>query len=226
MARQARNTLQSNLVLVTQNCNGLLYRDDQDRDVFLDLLKKVQSSYNCHVLAFCCNESDRFQIILDTQGANLSKIIQSLTIAYSIHRKSDIKLFTQRFKAKAIMSEDQLKQVINEIQKDRSDYSACCMMSETMSGYEWMKPYNSKLFIHPEKNKSRLSVEDLRLKLHRLLDHEGIELNDLKQNKTLRNDWIKQLRQEYDCNLKCLAEVLDISESSVSKIINNVEQTS
>lgn len=225
MARQARNTLQSNLVLVTQNCNGLLYRDDYDREVFLDLLKKVQANYNCHVLAFCCNESHRFQIIIDTQGANISKIIQSLTIAYSIHRKSDIKLFTQRFKAKAIMSEEQLKLVINDIQKDRSEYAACCMMSESMMRYDWMKPYNSKLFIHPEKSKSRLSVDDLRIKLHHLLEIEGIELSDLKQNKTLRNDWIKQLRQEYDCNLKCLAEVLDISESSVSKIINSVEQT-
>lgn len=221
MARSARNTLQSNLVLVTQNCNGILYRDDQDREFFLALLKKVQLNFNCHILAFCCNESDRFQIIIDTQGANISKIIQSLTISYSIHRKSDIKLFTQRFKTKAIFSEAQLKEVIQEIQKDRKDYAACCMMSETMAKYEWMKPYNQKLFIQIEQNKQTLNKEELQNVLDTMLKDKEINLTEFKRDKTLRNDWIKQLRQKYDCNLKCLADVLELTESSISKIINN-----
>ncbi len=224
MARQARNTLQSNLVLVTQNCNGLIYRDDLDRDVFLDILKKVQVNFNCHILAFCCKDSDRFQIIIDTQGANISKIMQSLTIAYSIHRKSDIKLFTQRFKTKAIFSEEQLKQVIHDIQQERSDYSACCMMSETMANYKWMKPYNQKIFITADKRKIKLSINDLQIKLDNVLAEKGILLKDFKQNKSLRNDWIRQVRQKYDCNLKSFAEVLDISESAISKIINKIGQ--
>jgi len=221
MARSARNTLQSNLVLVTQNCNGILYRDDQDREFFLTLLKKVQMNFNCHILAFCCNESDRFQIIIDTKGANISKIIQSLTISYSIHRKSDIKLFTQRFKTKAIFNEAHLKEVIQEIQKDRKDYAACCMMSETMAKYEWMKPYNQKLFIQIEQNKQTLNKEELNIILNKTLNDNGLELVEFNRNKTLRNDWIKQLRQKYDCNLKCLAEVLELTESSISKIINS-----
>ena len=224
MARQARNTLQSNLVLVTQNCNGLLYRNDLDRHFFLDLLKKVQSNFNCHILAFCCNENDRFQIIIDTQGANISKIVQSLTIAYSMHRKSGEKLFTQRFKTKAILSEEHLKQVILEIQRNRDEFAACCMMSETMSRYDWMKPYNPIIFIQPEKSKKKLSIEDVRNQLNELLVSKELNINDFKKNKTLRNEWIKDLRQKYDCNLKCLAEVLGITESSVSKIINTVEQ--
>lgn len=221
MARSARNTLQSNLVLVTQNCNGILYRDDQDREFFLALLKKVQMNFNCHILAFCCNESDRFQIIIDTQGANISKIIQSLTISYSIHRKSDIKLFTQRFKTKAIFSESQLKEVIQEIQKDRKDYAACCMMSETMAKYEWMKPYNQKLFIQIEQYKQTLDMNELQNILDRMLRDKELNLIEFKRNKAIRNEWIKQLRQKYDCNLKCLADVLELTESSISKIINS-----
>jgi DNA-binding transcriptional regulator YiaG/REP element-mobilizing transposase RayT len=225
MARSARNTLQSNLVLVTQNCNGVLYRDDEDREFFLALLKKVQMNFNCHILAFCCNESDRFQIILDTQGARISKIIQSLTIAYSIHRKSDIKLFTQRFKTKAIFSEAQLKEVIQEIQKDRKDYAACCMMSETMAKYEWMKPYNQALFIQIEQTKQTLTKEDLVQLLNSLLNELHIENSEFKRNKPLRNEWIKQLRQKYNCNLNSLADVLDLSESTISKIINTEQST-
>lgn len=222
MARSARNTLQSNLVLVTQNCNGTLYRNDQDREFFLTLLKKVQMNFNCHILAFCCNESDRFQIIIDTQGANISKIIQSLTIAYSIYRKSETKLFTQRFKTRAILSETQLKDVVQEIQKDQKDYAACCMMSETMAKYEWMKPYNQKLFIQIERNKQTLNKEELENLLKIMLMENKIGFIEFKRNKTIRNEWIKQLRQKYDCNLKCLAEVLEITESSVSKIINRI----
>jgi len=204
-----------------QNCNGILYRDDQDLEFFLSLLKKVQMNFNCHILAFCCNESDRFQIIIDTQGANISKIIQSLTISYSIHRKSDIKLFTQRFKTKAIFSEAHLKEVIQEIQKDRKDYAACCMMSETMAKYEWMKPYNQKLFIQIEQNKQTLNKEELQTILDRMLRDKELNLIEFKRDKVIRNEWIKQLRQKYDCNLKCLAEVLELTESSISKIINS-----
>lgn len=226
MARQARNTLQTNIVLVTQNCDGLLYRNDIDRNFFLDLLKKVQTNFNCRVLAFCCNENDKFQIILDTQGANISKIIQSLTIAYSMHRKSDNKLFTQRFKTKGISSEEHLKQVIQELQKQKSEYSACCMMSETMTRYDWIKPYNPIIFNQVEQTKKKLTLDEVHDQLDQELTKYKINLNEFKKNKTLRNDWIKDLRQNYDCNLKCLAEVLQLSESSISKIINTVEQTS
>lgn len=221
MARSARSILQSNLVLVTQNCNGILYRDILDREFFLALLKKVQMNFNCHILAFCCYESDRFQIIIDTQGASISKIIQSLTISYSIHRKSETKLFTQRFKTKAIFNETQLKEVIQEIQKDKKDFAACCMVSETMSKYEWMKPYNQNLFIQIEQNKQALNKDGLQNILDGMLRDKDIDLIEFKRDKTLRNEWIKQLRQKYDCNLKCLAEVLELTESSISKIINN-----
>ena len=56
------------------------------------------------------------------------------------------------------------------------------------------------------------------------LIRKQLNINEFKKNKPLRNEWIKNLRQKYDCNLKCLAEVLGITESSVSKIINTVEQ--
>lgn len=226
MARQARNTLHSNLVFVTQYCDGQLYRDDTDRIFFLDILKKVQTNFNCHILAFCCNENDRFQIIIDTQGANISKIIQSLTIAYSMYRKSDTKLFTQRFKAKAILSEVQLKQIIQSIQKERNEYSACCMMSETMAKYDWMKPYNPIVFIQAKPNKRKLDIDELQLMLSTRLAKENLDLNQFNKDKLRRNEWIKEIRQKYDCSLNCLAIVLGLSESSISKIINTVGQNS
>ena len=141
-----------------------------------------------------------------------------------MHRKSEEKLFTQRFKTKAILSEEHLKQVIQEIQRNRDEFAACCMMSETMSRYDWMKPYNPIIFIQPEISKKKLSIDDVRNQLNDLLVSKELNINDFKKNKTLRNEWIKDLRQKYDCNLKCLAEVLGLTESSVSKIINTVEQ--
>ena len=140
---------------------------------------------------------------------------------FVIHRKSDIKLFTQRFKTRAIFSEAQLKEVIQEIQKVNKDYAACCMLSETMTKYEWMKPYNQKLFIQIEQNKQTLNKDELQRLLSDMLKRNRIELIAFKRNKTLRNEWIKQLRQKYDCNLKCLADVLELTESSISKIINS-----
>ena len=115
MARKARNTLDSNLVLLTQISDEHVFRNDEDRAYFLNLLEKTQNQYNCNVLAFCCAEENGFQLVIDTLGAHISRIMQSISISYAMYRKSEQRLFTQRYKSYPLHSIEQLKEVIQEI---------------------------------------------------------------------------------------------------------------
>lgn len=225
MARKARQTLQSKLVLVTQKSNQRMYRDDHDRDVFLDLLKKVQSNFDCVVLAFCCFDEDAFQIVIDTNGANISKIIQSLTISYALHRKSEHKLFTQRFKTQALMDESEVRTTIERLREGKDDYVGCCMFSETLQRYDWIKPYPNVRFLNLRKEVENIEPISFEVKLEAYLNEHKLSLEELLKQKDKRNDCIKYFRKEMDCSLAKLGEVFRISESSVSKIINSDKQS-
>lgn len=221
MPRKARQSLQSNLVLVTQKSNLRMYRDDHDRDVFLDLLKKVQSNFNCVVLAFCCFDEDAFQIVIDTNGANISKIIQSLTISYALHRRSEQKLFTQRFKTKALMDESEVRTAIQGLREGKDDYVGCCMFSDTLQKYDWIKPYTNVQFLNLKMDYEVKPDTDFHEKLDDYLHKHQISFEEILKKKDLRNACIKYFRQEMDCSLAKLGEVFKLSESSVSKIINS-----
>ena len=198
MPRKSRQSLQSNLVLVTQRSNLHLYRDDHDRDVFLDLLKKVQSNFNCVVLAFCCFDEDAFQIIIDTNGANISKIIQSLTISYALHRRSETKLFTQRFKTKALMDESDVRGAIEHLRYGKNDYVGCCMFSDTLQKYDWIKPYANDQFLNLNKNYEIKTDADFKAKLDAYLSEHTISFEEITKKKAMRNACIKYFRQEME----------------------------
>ena len=221
MPRKARQSLQSNLILVTQKSNIHMYRDDHDRDVFLDLLKKVQSNFNCVVMAFCCFDEDAFQIVMDTNGANISKIIQSLTIRYALHRRSEEKLFIQRFKTKALMDESEVRNAIVNLLEGKEDYVGCCMFSDKLQKYDWIKPYSNIQFLNLKKDDAVQPDSDFQDKLDDYLRNHQISLDEIIKNKEKRNMCIKHFRREMDCSLAKLGKVFKLSESSVSKIINN-----
>ena len=221
MPRKARNSLQSNLILVTQKTNVRMYRNDHDRDVFLDLLKKVQTNFDCVVLAFCCFDEDAFQIVIDTNGANISKIIQSLTISYALYRRSGVKLFTERFKTKALMDESEVRNAVLNLREGKEDYVGCCMFSDTLLKYDWIKPYSNVQFYNLKQDYEIKSDTNFDDKLEYYLRKRQISLEEILKKKDLRNACIKHFRKEMDCSLAKLGEVFKLSESSVSKIINN-----
>ena len=213
MARKARNTLTSNLVLVTQHSSHCIFRDKDDRDQFMRLLEKTQTQYQCNILAFCCAQEDGFQLVLDTQGASISRILQSISIAYAMYRKSDSPLFEQRYKSIALETLESLKDTIQKVGLSNPDYAGCCFVNEKK--HPWLKPLKlsdakpvlTKKLMDPEN-----CVKDW------LIQH-NVSKEDLLQNKKLRNQAILDLRQNSNCTLKKLAKAFDMSESSISKIL-------
>ena len=222
MPRKARKTLDSNVLKITQATNGLLFRDDGDRDFFLDRLEKVQDRYQCRVLAFCCAQENGFQLVIDTQGANISKMMQSLTIAYAMYRASNDKLFTQRYKSEALHSNEAVKQAVEDILQS-TEYSGCCFKLNQTMPFNWVKVSSKKLYqAHPAR--TLIKPENAQQILNDWLSKNGCTHEEIKKDKHKRNQCMIEFRQKHDCSLKVLADLFDLSESSASKIIKHFEQ--
>lgn len=224
MPRKARISLDSNLLKITQASNDALFRDDGDRDFFLDRLEKLQQRYQFKVLAFCCAEVNGFQIVLDTQGANIAKIMQSLTIAYAMYRNSKTKLFTQRYKSKPLYNDEEVRAAIEEIMNN-PEYSGCCYKMDQSIKFDWLTIAPKQLF-HQQAQRRALNVEEAQLMLKTYLQQQACSIEDLHQDKQKRNQFLLEFRQMHECSLKTLATLFDISESNVSKILKKFEQAS
>jgi hypothetical protein len=175
-------------------------------------------------LAFCCAQADGFQIVLDTQGANIAKIMQSLTIAYAMYRGSKTKLFTQRYKSIALHSEQDVKAAIEDIINNPS-YSGCCYKIDQTIKFDWLSVSPKQLF-YPHAPRQPLSAEQAKQQLQAWLDQHACSELVLKQDKQKRNQCLVEFRQKHECSLKTLATLFNLSESSVSKILKNSEQAS
>lgn len=213
MARKARNTLDSNLVLITQASACEVFRDDLDRQHFLSLIEKAQKQYNCDVLAFCCAEDKGFQLVIDTQGSNLSRILQSISISYAMYRKCENRLFEQRYKSYPIHSIEQLKEVVQEVGLKDPQFAGCCFMKG--ESHPWMKSVNLD-FKSFERSQHEITSKTY---LEKWLAEKGITFQDLMNDRTLRNQAIFELRQHSNCTLKRLSKAFNLSESTISKIL-------
>lgn len=215
MARKARNTLDSNLVLITQASQCEVFRDDNDREHFLNLIEKTQKQYNCNVLAFCCSEEKGFQLVLDTKGANLSRIMQSIQISYAMYRKSELRLFEQRYKSYPLYSVEQLKEKIQEVGLKDPQFAGCCFMKDET--HPWMRKVNLDTTIF---TRSEHEINS-RTYLHKWLDEHQMTFEELLENKEMRNQAIFELRKNSTCTLKRLSVAFQLSESTISKILKN-----
>lgn len=217
MARKPRQNLDSNLILITQHSNTLVFRGEEDRLVFLKLIEKAQRQYNCSVLAFCCAEDEAFQLVIDTQGASISKIMQSISISYSMYRKSEERLFEQRYKSTALHSSDELKSVMLDVGTRDPKFAGCCFVGDP--NHPWMKAINV------DQTQFNLTKRDVSsgTYLEAWLKRHGISFIDLMKQKPMRNQAIFELRQHSDCTLARLAIAFNLSESNISKILKTFE---
>jgi putative transposase len=221
MARKARATLNSNLLKITQASETTLFRNDGDRDFFLARLAQLQRRYNFKVLAFCCGEANGFEVVLDTQGANIAKLMQSLTIAYAMHRKSPQKLFQQRYKSVALHSDAEVQAAIADL-INTPHYSGCCFKRDQGIEFDWISVAPQR-FYPAHSQRPRLDVEQARSVLSRWMKAHACDPLTFQHDKAKRNQCLLDFRTQHDVPLKTLAEVFELSESSVSKILKNLE---
>lgn len=101
-----------------------LFKEDEDKNKYLMLIKKYQNIFKFKVYAYCLM-TNHSHMIIDCCGADISKIMKSINQCYTAYfnKKYDRHghLFQDRFKSKLINTDEYLKTVSAYIHNNPAD---------------------------------------------------------------------------------------------------------
>jgi len=222
MARKARKSDNSTLLSITQKSLYPLFRDDQDREMMLSILKQTQDKYGYECFAYCLLDEKVFRLILDTKGRSISAIMSSILMTYRSYRQVEGKLYVGRFNSKSLHNESELENEITVIQKQsQSQYNSFCFHCQDARRPEQFKVNLNTHDLKIGEIESNLSLDEARGKLQLWMKQKGCDPQTIKKDKSLRNQCLLEFRRNTNCSLQVLGELFEITESSVSKILSN-----
>lgn len=132
-----------------------LFACDEDKQYYLDLLKKYCDRYQCSVYAYCLLDN-HLHIHFDPKGFDLSKFMHSLNTAYVIYFNKKYKrhghLFQGRFESKIVSSDAYAIALSSYIHNNPKDV-------EGYRGREEEYPFSSMGFIVGKRKDSRMLVD-------------------------------------------------------------------
>lgn len=214
MARQARQTQKSSVFSIKQKTQDVLFRDKEDRQTFVDILKESKEMYGFELFAYCLLDEDEFWLIINAKNRSIASIMQSITISYALYRSDVENLFSNRYSSKPIFDEASLKKEIDILKSDRR-YDSC-----------------HYCFYHPLDNIPLpfISLVEKGVKINlshpkRLDDEACIKLIEKKTKEKpiesieQRNEFIRYMIANYNITQRQLATYFDLSSSSISKIL-------
>lgn len=183
-----------------------LFRDEADRQHFLYLLRRLEEQQNLRLMAYCLKSDEGYQLVINLQGADLSKAMKSLNISYAMYRKAEKSLFKDRFYSELLASEQEAYETIARM--------TCGSVSETWTQY--CEVLESSVVCQS----CIKTPEEADQWLTKKLEASQIQLSQLSQNKELRNQWILELRKQSTLSLKAIGVVFGgLTESMVCKVI-------
>ena len=101
-----------------------LYREDRDKDKYLELIKRYQEQFGFKVYAYCIMNTHG-HLIVDANGADISKIMHGINQCYAQYFNRKYKrhghVFQDRFKSKIITDESYLINLSAYIHNNPSD---------------------------------------------------------------------------------------------------------
>lgn len=101
-----------------------LFKDDEDKKNYLYIVKDYQIIYNFKVYAYCLMDN-HLHIIIDSNGADISKIMHCINFKYASYFNRKYKrhghLFQDRFKSKIVHNERYLFSLTAYIHNNPSD---------------------------------------------------------------------------------------------------------
>lgn len=210
MARQAREkALYSNyLIKQTNSLNEKIFLNEKDRKTFLSTLETVKRKYNFKLYGVAISPIG-YELLLYDNGSDISKIMKSLNISFTMQYKcnhSDCKnLFKERYKSSIIDGSDLINTLAN--------MALCVYVDKQMIDDIDVDNYEKEICID--------CFEKAKIKLDEIVSNENITFDELLSNKKWRNSLIKDFRRNSLLSLTELGELFGgLSESGVSKIIN------
>ena len=128
MARNARLKLADAIYHIM--CKSIsevnLFRDCEDKEMYLSLIKKYKKLYNVKIYGYCLMDNHA-HILADANGADISKVMHGINFSYARYFNKKYKreghLFKDRFKSKIVDGERYLKTVSLYIHNNPTDIS-------------------------------------------------------------------------------------------------------
>lgn len=206
-----------------------LFADESDRAEFLDIVIRSGEKNNFRVMAYCVAEADQYDLILDANGCDISKVMKEINIRYSIHKKCEGCLFRDRFQSELLSSALVVDQVeISTPVSDGSEVTGCREFFRCIEELKVMedKPYESLPGaldqVYQRGCQERIhDMAEASAILASQLQEMGTDLAGLRKDKVLRNQLMMRMKACSTLSLKQLGEIFGgLSESSVSKIVN------
>lgn len=211
MARQARIKNEFGIFYIQQTSSGeqLLFRNEADRQYFLNLLNQSADRFQFELISYCVFSENEYHMILRLQGSDLSQIMKSINISYAMYRKDSHQLFKDRYKSQWIEDEETLNTLLSKLhceEKLESQWNQFCNRG------------SSKL---PCEDCIK-DMESAKKWLEESFKKEQLTFQQVLKDKGLRNQWILSVRKKSTLSLKEIGDLFGgISESSVCKIIKD-----
>jgi REP element-mobilizing transposase RayT len=206
MARIARQDLNSSVFSIKQNTDKRIFRNKNDREMFVDILKDTKEKYDFDIYGYCLLDDNAFWLVINSKQRNISAIMQSITISYARYRDDEKGLFIRRYKSEPLYSVKDVELTMEHLKRDVR-YKDCpyCFYNPILN-QPW--PFIAKVDSNIEfldGNRRGLSYREL----------EAIILN----REGNRNDIIRFVYQNYNVTQKQLADFYGLTKSSISKIL-------
>lgn len=217
MARQARIKEAFGTYYVTQHSSGCrpLFKNNDDRQYFVNLLQNTVNKFNCHVIDYCAQNNETYHLIIDVNGGDLSKIMKSINIAYGMYATCEGKLFKDRYKSQPITNAQALAEVRENIQSSITEmggYSSFCISEITPC----------RDVVESTCTDCMTTLDDAYQHLTTVATLNQRSIQALLKDKPMRNNLIKEVRRNSTLSLKTIGEVFGgLSESTVCKILNS-----
>lgn len=126
MARKAR--LKAEDAIFHIMCKSItevnLFRDDEDKNKYLFLIKKYKKLYNVKIYGYCLMDNHA-HLLVDSNGADISKVMHGINFSYAMYfnkkYERDGHLFKDRFMSKIVDNDRYLKTVSLYIHNNPKD---------------------------------------------------------------------------------------------------------
>ena len=225
MARKPRVKDNYGTYHIQQRGSGIteLFADEADREEFLAIALKTGEKNNFQIMSYCIADPDRYDLIIDANGCDISKVMKEINIRYSIYKRCEGSLFKDRFQSELLSTS-----ITPSKPTAITDYLTCneflkCMSEMSVVSQTSFESVPGSLEqVYERGRQERIeTVEEAKERVEEQLEALAMDWQSLKKDKLLRNQLILQMKACSTLSLREIGEVFGgLSESSVSKIVN------
>ncbi len=208
MAREAREKALYSTYYIKQQCPRVkIFGNKENRLIFIETLQSVKGKYDFKLYGMALNESG-YELVLYDNGSDISRIMKSINISFSMKFKCKNEgcdqLFKERYKSEILDTKNIQETILN--------LPLCLYADQSL-----LDTY----LLNDEPIKDCLDCKaKAKQKLDELIKLEGLSFDEMLKNKKFRNELIKDFRKKSILSLKELGELFGgLSESAISKIL-------